>query len=156
MSDKQRHKYGASNPVVAAVDSASVIEIGDAVYLDTDDAKPASAMAAGGSLAATQEAFHDIFLGVAAQRSRALDTDAIRVDAEGTFEYPCDSATFEVGDLVGLAESAAFAVEDQKVVAVATANLAIGRVAKREATAVTKVFVRIISTVMLGGPQVAA
>lgn len=153
MADKQRHRYGASNPVVAAVDSTTVIEIGDMVYLDTDDAKNAAALSASSTLAETQEAFHDLFLGVAAQRSRNGDTDPIRVDTEGVFEFACESATFEIGGLVGPAESSGAAIEDQKVVAVATANLAVGRVAQREASAVTSVFVRIFSTIMLGGPQ---
>ena len=41
MADTMRWRYGDTNPVVAPVDSATVIEIGDLVYLDTDDAKPA-------------------------------------------------------------------------------------------------------------------
>ena len=155
MADKQRHKYGASNPVMAAVDSATVIEIGDAVWLDTNDAKPASDVSAASTLAQTQEAFHDGFLGVSAQRSAAGDTDPIRVDTEGVFEFDCDSASFEVGALLGMAESSGFALEDQKVAAVATANLAIGRCARRTSSETT-VFVRIFSTIMLGGPQTAA
>lgn len=155
MANINRHKAGVTNPVTAAVDSATVIEIGDNLYLDTDDVKPASSLAAGSSLAATQETFHDSYIGIAAQQSQAGDTDPIRVDTEGDHEFPCDSATFEIGDYIGLAESSAFAVEDQKVVKVASANLAIGRCSRR-GTSVTKVFVRIFSTVMLGGPQAAA
>ena len=43
MTDKMRWRYGDTNPVVAAVDAATVIEIGDLLWQDTDDAKPASA-----------------------------------------------------------------------------------------------------------------
>lgn len=32
MSDKMRWRYGDTNPVVAAIDAATVIEIGDLVY----------------------------------------------------------------------------------------------------------------------------
>jgi hypothetical protein len=49
MSDKMRWRYGDTNPVVAAVDSSTVIEIGDLLYQDTDDAKPASSQADQGS-----------------------------------------------------------------------------------------------------------
>ena len=49
MSDKMRWRYGDTNPVVAAVDSATVIEIGDLVYQDVDDAKPAASQADQGS-----------------------------------------------------------------------------------------------------------
>ena len=79
MSDILRWRYGDTNPVVLPVDSATVIEIGDLVYLDTDDAKPAGSLADAGTEAANQEAFHDQFAGVAMQRSRAGDTTPIRV-----------------------------------------------------------------------------
>jgi hypothetical protein len=45
MADTMRWRYGETNPVLVPVDSRTVIEIGDLVYLDTDDAKPASAQA---------------------------------------------------------------------------------------------------------------
>ena len=35
MSDNMRWRYGETNPVIIPVNSASVIEIGDLVYLDT-------------------------------------------------------------------------------------------------------------------------
>ena len=71
MTDKMRWRYGDTNPVVAAVDAATVIEIGDLVWQDTDDAKPAAALANHGSKTANQEALADAFLGVAMQRSRS-------------------------------------------------------------------------------------
>ena len=43
MANTMRWRYGDTCPVMLPVDSATVIEIGDMVYLDTDDAKPASA-----------------------------------------------------------------------------------------------------------------
>lgn len=158
--DTQRHRYGNNDPFVGAVDSATVIEIGDLVFLDTDDVKPASSQAAGSALANTQESFHDKFFGVAAQRSRAGDTDPIRVDTAGVFEYPCDSTNWEIGDQVGVAESSAFALDDQKVIRLGAFgagldNRAIGRCAQR-GTALTKVMVRIESTVMTGGSQAIA
>lgn len=42
MSDKMRWRYGDTNPVVAAVDAATVIEIGDLLFQEVDDARPAS------------------------------------------------------------------------------------------------------------------
>ena len=105
MSDILRWRYGDTSPVVIPVESATVIEIGDLVYLDTDDAKPAGAQADAGTEAANQEAFHDFFAGVAMQRSRAGDTAPIRVATRGVFEYPCPSSTFEVGALIGASEN---------------------------------------------------
>lgn len=154
MSDTMRWRYGETNPVVLPVDSATVIEIGDLVYLDTDDAKPAALLPDQLSKAANQEAFHDKFAGVAMQRSRAGDISPIRVATTGVFEFECASGTFEVGKLFGTEEQASGDVlENQKVDDVATANLAIGRCARRVNPADTRVLVDIVSSVFKGGPQ---
>ena len=151
MADVMRWRYGDTNPVLAAVNSATVIEIGDLVYQDTDDAKPASQQADGGSEAANQETFKDNFLGVAMQRSRSGDTASIRVATTGVFEFICASATFELGDLIGVSENGdGNALEDQTVKSVMGlgGEYAIGLCAKRVATASTSVLVDIRSSVM--------
>ncbi len=152
MSDKMRWRYGDTNPVVAAVDSATVIEIGDLVWQDTDDAKPASVQADGGSETANQETLSAAFLGVAMQRSRSGDIAPIRVATTGVFEFDCPSGTFELGDLVGADENTAGdALLNQQIAKVDDARYAVGRVAKREPIAGTSVLVDIRSTVMTGG-----
>jgi len=152
MTDKMRWRYGDTNPVVAAVDAATVIEIGDLVYQDTDDARPAGSQADQGSESANQELFADNFLGVAMQRSRSGDTAPIRVATTGVFEFDCPSGTFELGDLIGVDENAAGnALLDQQVAQVAASRYAIGRVARRAAAATTTVLVDLRSTVMTGG-----
>jgi len=154
VSDKMRWRYGDTNPVVAAVDSATEIEIGDLVWQDTDDAKPASAQADQGSETANQERFAEKFLGVAMQRSRAGDAAPVRVATTGVFEFDCPSGTFELGDLVGADENAAGnALLDQQVAKVSASKYAIGRVAKRVASAATAVLVDVRSTVMTGGVE---
>lgn len=150
MSDRMRWRYGDTNPVIAAVDSATVIEIGDLVYLDTDDAKPASALADQGTHEQNQAALATNFLGVAMQRSRDGDTDPIRVATTGVFEYDCSASTFELGGLLGAAGDGT-SLEAQTVVTAAAATDAVGRVAKRVPTADTRVLVDIRSTVMTGG-----
>lgn len=154
MADVMRWRYGDTNPVSAAVDAATVIEIGDLVYQEVDDARPASSQADLGTEAQNQEGFHDKFLGVAMQASRAGDTAPIRVATSGVFEFITASASYELGALVGLVGATALA--DQEVKSVATENLAIGRVAKRVNPAGTSVYVDVVSTVMRGGPQVMA
>ncbi|MEK6236236.1 MAG: hypothetical protein N2C14_16140 [Planctomycetales bacterium] len=157
MADTFRYRHGPTNPVMVPVNSAVVIEIGDLVYLDTDDGKPASSQADQGTEAGNQELFHDNFLGVAMQRSRSGDTDEVRVATGGVFEFVSPSATYELGDLLGVDEAGGgTALEDQQVAAVATANLAVGRCAKRVAASDVKVLVSIHSTVMAGGPQAPA
>jgi len=149
VGDKMRWLWGDTNPVLAAVDSETVIEIGDLLFQDTDDAKPASE-------AANQERFADAFLGVAMQRSRAGDTDPIRVATTGVFEFDCRAGTFELGDLVGGDDNGAGSdLLNQWVAQVPRAEplaaCAIGRVARREPLATTTVLVDIRSRVMTNG-----
>jgi hypothetical protein len=156
MSNLMRWRYGDTNPVMLAVDANTVIEIGDLIYLDNDDAKPASALADAGSESSNQIAFHDVFAGVAMQQSRAGDTAPIRVATSGVFEFDCLASTFEVGEAVGVDEAASgTALEDQVVTKVGSNGQAIGRCAKRAATDVTRVLIDIVSTVMKGGPMPA-
>jgi len=157
MADVMRWRYGETSPVVMPVDAGTVIEIGDLVYLATDDARPAAAQADQASEAANQELFHDNFAGVAMQRSPAGDATPIRVATTGVFEFDCLSATFEVGALLGVDEDAGGTfLTNQTVAAVATPNLAVGRCAKRLNPAGTRVLVEVVSTVSHGGPQAMA
>lgn len=154
MTDRMRWRYGDTNPVIAAVDAATEIKIGDLLYLDTDDAKPASRQADQTTETANQELFADKFLGVAMQRSRVGDTAPIRVATTGVFEFDCPSGTLELGDLMGADENAAGnALVDQQVAKVALSKYAIGRVAKRVPQAATTVLVDVRSTVMTGGVE---
>ena len=176
MTDKMRlrSRYVDTNPVAAAVDSATVIEIGDLLWQDIDDAKPASMVqfesrpdfvARGLGDEAyellRQERFAEAFLGVAMERSRSGDTDPVRVGTTGVFEFDCPSGTFELGDLVGVrclpgipdrdASVAHWRSErlvNQEVQKVAASQYAIGRVAKFEHEPVTSVLVDIRSRVM--------
>src|SRR5688572_13951365 len=128
MANTMRWRYGETNPVMLPVDSSTVIEIGDLVYLDTDDAKPASAQADQGTETANQQLFHDVFAGVAMQASPSGETQPIRVATTGVFEFDCLSAALEVGDLMSSDEhSGGTSLLNQTVAKVTTANAAIGR-----------------------------
>ena len=113
------------------VDSATVIEAGDLVWLDTDDAKPASAFAWTTNLATTQGNFAASFLGVAHQQSRAGDTDPISVDVSphSVYEFNVNSASYEVGALLGPDESSS-TLMNQQLEAVGSAAAAIARAAE--------------------------
>jgi hypothetical protein len=153
MSDKMRWRYGDTNPVLAAVDAESIIEIGDLVYHEVDDARPASRQSDQGTKLANQELFSSKFLGVAMQRSRAGETTPIRVATTGVFEFDCLSTAFELGDFVGIDENATGdELMNQQVAKVAAPKYAVGRDAKRQA-ATTTVLVDIRSTVMTGGVE---
>ena len=156
MADKFRYVKGDTNPRRIRVDSATVIEKGDLVFLDTNDAKPAKDESYT-TLAGTQEAFHDHFAGVAQDRSRALDTADIMVATTGVFEYAAASTTFDEGKLVGMDDNVGgTALLNQTVIAVATENLAVGHVTKAVASAATLVQLEIHSVVYGGGTQAPA
>ncbi|MFZ5831596.1 MAG: hypothetical protein ACOY3P_16040 [Planctomycetota bacterium] len=152
MSDKMRWRYGDTNPVVAAVEADTVISIGDLVFQETDHALPAVEIGDHGGAAGNQSAFAESFLGVAMQRSRAEDTAPVRVATTGVFEFDCAEAAFELGDLVGVrADATTGTLSNQALEKVTDAAAAIGRVARREAAATTRVLVDVRSTVMTGG-----
>jgi hypothetical protein len=154
MASTMRWRYGDTNPVMIAVDSATVIEIGDLVLQEVDDARPASAMADQGTENANQQAFHDLFAGVAMQASLSGSTQPIRIATTGVFEFDCLSTTLEVGDMLAADENVGgTALLNQTVAKVTNANAAIGRCAKRLNPAGTRVLVDIVSSVLRGGPQ---
>jgi hypothetical protein len=158
MASQMRWRYGDTNPVVLAVAPDTVIEIGDLVYLSTDKGLPASAQTDQGTAAANQQLFHSKFVGVAMQQSRAGDTQPVRIATTGVFEFDCASSTFEVGALLGVAQtlSAPVSLLNQTVVGVTAVNEAVGRCASRVNPAGKSVLVDIVSTVLYGGPQAAA
>ncbi len=157
MADVMRWRYGETSPVMLPVQSATVIEIGDLVYLSTDHALPAAAQANQGSKAANQQLFHNNFAGVAMQHSANGDTSPIRVATTGVFAFDCAIATFEVGALVGAEQpTGATVLKNQVVASVAAENLAIGRCTKRVNPAGTSLLVEIVGTVSHGGPQAKA
>ena len=155
MSDKMRWRYRDTNQVVAAVDSSTVIEIGDLLYQATDDARPASDQADQGSETVNQELFVDNFLGVAMQRSRNGDTSLIRVATTGIFEFDVLAGEcFELGDMVELSSwdgSGHRKLQNQQVTKTNSPHCAIGRAARREPNPITTVLVAVVSTVMVGG-----
>ena len=156
MSDKMRWRWGDTNPVIAAVDAETVIEIGDLLWLDVDDAKPASdvPLATNSGL---WETFAAAFLGVAMQRSTSGDTTPIRVATSGVFEFDRDRlACCELGDLVGaqlraVTEDGPVELENQGVEVCDLTSQAIARVARRAPNPVNTVIIAIQSTVMTGG-----
>lgn len=134
-----RHRREDAKPRYLPVNSAVVIEIGDMVYMEVDDARPASAFTWDTNIATTQRAFKKKFVGIAADASAAGQTALIGIDIAGIVELTCASAAFEMFDLVAPAKASGDALEDQKVVEVTERNLAIGKVYRREASVVTTV-----------------
>ncbi len=146
-SGEQRIKMGAG-VVKVPVNASTVINVGDMVWLDSDDAKPASETTWSTNLAGTQAAFKAKCLGVSLHASANGDTNDILVAyGEHVAEFDCDSATFEIGGLVGPAKGSGNTIVNQKV-ATAVAGSAIGIVHQRVNPASTRVLVKVISPIM--------
>jgi len=152
MTDTKRWRYGDTNPVIVPVLAETMIEIGDLVYQDVDNAKPADHAGRGcvwdTDVTTSQKAFRELFLGVALQRSWFGETDEIRVATTGVFEFGTYAETYELGDMVAVAQTyGSYSLANQHV-AEASRDRAIGRVARRNGTSDCTVLVDIRSTVM--------
>lgn len=142
---------GDLNSVIAPVDSGTIIARFDLVYLDTDDVKPLSSLADLGSDIVNQLAAHDKFLGVALRSSGIGDTTPIPVATTGVFRLGCDSATWELTDLVAPLPTVVDGIPGISATEVSSTSnigIAIGRVFKRETSATENVQVQIISTLL--------
>lgn len=143
MSNNMRHRREQPKQKMFAVDSAQVIEIGDFLWQSTDDVRAASDYVWDTDIATTQRSFIKLFAGVAGDKSDSGDTDDIAVETAGIVEMTCEAAQFEVGDLVGIAKASGNELEDQKIVAVASHDLAIGKVIQRHSSNTTTVLIEI-------------
>ena len=148
-------KWGETCPVSAPVAPATVIEIGDLLYLDSGKALPASSFAKSTDLAGTQAAFTPKFLGVAMQASPAGATSPIRVATCGTFEFTDDTSAGEtevLGTYVSAdLNAAATHLQNRAVIKVSGAKTAIGRIVHLENVPAGKAYIAILSTIIKGG-----
>lgn len=141
-------------------DGSIEVNVGDLMYHDSDDVKPASSQADQGSAGANQDLFAPLFAGVAGDSRKSGDTQALTdflVWTDVIATYDCVSDTYEVGDYVTVTEvTAGTSLEDQKLEKTTDETRAIGRCVKRVGTAATRVKVRLISSVLpnsaLGDP----
>lgn len=141
MSDKMRWRYGDTNPVTAAVDADTIIEIGDMLLQERGVAGPAVE-------ATDAKEFKAHFLGVAMNRSRKGDATPIRVATTGVFEFDADADTYVLGDMVCPAVESN-TICNQKCRKTDLRYLAIGRVEKNVGgPSAGSVLVRIFSQVM--------
>jgi len=108
------------------VDAGTVIEAGDLVWLDGDDAKPAKDFPWNSDLATTQSDFAGKFLGVAHQQSRDGDDDPISVDISphSVYEFSVSPASFEIGQPLGPDENAGSLMNQQLEAAAASSAIA--------------------------------
>lgn len=154
MPDKGRWRWGDTLRKMMPVQSLVVIEIGDLLCCRDGHVYPASQILrhASQSYPATihQELFGAKFAGVAMQRSRSGGAKEIAVATAGIFVFDCSRGKFEFGDLVGPRPWTTFvgSLHNQCVAPVATAERAIGRVAKQRPLPVAEVLVNISGMTM--------
>jgi len=157
MSNRLRFRSGQVELHRLRVDSGTVLEAGDLVYLDTDDVKPASDLAFDTNIATTRGNFAAVFLGVCHQPSGDGETADVSIDLSplSVYEFVCDSSTFEVGDLLA-PDGDSDGLESQILAKVNTAAEAIARAAEYKAAAATMLRVQFASAFHAGSSNVNA
>ncbi|WP_459555404.1 hypothetical protein [Lacunimicrobium album] len=155
MANRVRFRSGAVELRKVRVDAGTVIEAGDLVWLDTDDAKPASAFTWTTNLATTQGNFTAKFLGVAHQPSAAGETEPISVDVSpmSIYEFDVASAAYEVGGLLGPDEGTSLLM-NQQLETVSSAANAIARSVEYRGSGHTKLRVQFASAFHCGSSNV--
>lgn len=158
MSDIQRHRSGPGLIREYPVDASVAMEIGDLCFVDTDDVKPAGYIPLGTTAALTQDAFHDLFIGVAASAHDANDTKVTKAriitpSPDDVFEFDCVSAAYNIGTLVGISTTGASLPQPQKLTSVGSEGTAVGYVDGQYPAGTTKIMVRLFPTKLGGGPQ---
>ena len=153
----QIHRFRHADPKRVrsyAVNSATVIEVGDQVYMEVDDVRPASDLTYMASLDLTQRQFAAQFVGIAMTASASGETAKVTVAQAGTFEFICAAAQFEIGDGVGPDDNAApDALLDQQVIATGEDGTPIAFVTERYNQNTTSVRVEIVIPGLRLGPM---
>lgn len=142
---------GPTNFAQFAFNGTLAVTVGDFMYYVTDDVRPLTSLTTGASEAADQLTISKVFAGVAKDARTTSETGALTafpIMTDLVAEYDCVSATFEIGDLVGVSWNGGSALANQVVTKVTAANLAIGYATKRYASATTRVQCRILSAVV--------
>jgi len=148
MADAQLITKPTDNLLEFVANASLQIDIGDLMYHDTDDAKPASSQADGGTEAINQRTFAALFAGVAISSHQSTEgAGKVRVVPDIIIQMPCPSTTWEIGELVGASEnSGGDGLLDHQVEKVASKDLAIG-VCVARGTSLTRVWCRLTSKV---------
>lgn len=154
--NRLRFRSGQVNLVRVPVDSATIIEAGDLVWLDSGQAKPASDFTWTVNLATTQALFAAAFLGIAQEPSPEGESTPISVDISpsSVYEFDAASASYALGATLGPDESSSTLMDQQ--LEAATAVNSIARTVEKSDGTVTKVRVSFASAYHTGSSNVNA
>lgn len=134
--------------VYVDVDNTTVIAVGDLLYLDTDDAKPASSFTWDTNIATTQANFANVFLGVALEahaNGGGAVKIAVDISPDSYWDFIATSATHQIGDTVGPAKNPSADLLMSTTVVGAAATSSIGRVVRRDSAATATALIRVQS-----------
>lgn len=139
MSNRLRFRSGQVELHRLRVDSATVLNAGDLVYLDTDDVKPASEFPFTTDLATTRGNVAAVFLGVCHQASAVGEVADVSIDLSplSVYEFDVETATYEVGDKLACSGNSD-GLDSQRLARVTSAAVAIGRAAEYQSTATNR------------------
>ena len=157
MANRLRFRSGQVELHKVRVDSGTLLEAGDAVWLDTDDVKPASAFTWTTDLATTQANFANLFAGIVHQPSAVGETDPVSIDLspQAVYEFDVVSDTYELGGLLGV-DGAPSLLVDQRLAKVANSTRAIARAAEYKSAAATLLRVQFASALHPGSSNINA
>jgi len=146
-------RHGDSHLLRGPVLAATVIAVGDLLYLDPadDTLKPAASLAWDTDLATTQGNFAENFAGVAREASAAGDETPVTYDRSpvAVYEYDIAAGAYVLGASMGPAKQTGNALENQKLAA-AVAAAAIARVADVDLPATDRVRVTFAPAIVTG------
>jgi hypothetical protein len=141
-----RHRFGPQFLIRVAVDSATAIQAGDLLFLDSGEAKPAAAETWDTDLATTQANFNNHFLGIAQADHEAGSGDLsdfpVDISPMAVYEMDCESEEHEVGDLLAPAKAAGNALVSSTLKKAGSAAAGCGRCVRRNPVARDRVYVR--------------
>lgn len=155
MADRHLTNWPVADQIEVEAAPETLVEIGDLMFLDTDEdppvAKPASSQDDALTEAANQSLFATRFLGISNSKRLASDLVAgpVRIITNRIFELPCVNDDYEVGDFIGAVEAdGGEALENQLVTLVDDQEAAIGIVMQRASGTMVKalVFSRYLSS----------
>lgn len=131
MANHLRFRSGPVHLFKANIDSNSLIEPGDMLFLDSTEARPASEYVWNTDLPTTQAAFADAFLGIAHERSEVGDNTPVSVDMspQSVYEFDVDISSYVLGSLLGPDENSS-ALMNQQLETVGASTQAIARCAE--------------------------
>ena len=132
----------------------TVIEVGDLLWLDGDEVKPASDFTWDTDLATSQAAFAAVFLGIAHQPSAAGESIPVSIDvsSQSVYEFDTDNAAYTFGQSLGPGENSS--TLSNKQLTSATASSSIARAAEFSTTATNKLRVSFASAFALNSSNV--